>query len=211
LVEGKVGRQWNLPLLERDSLLEELERLLGSAASGEGSLVLIAGEAGSGKTSVVRAFVERVSDRALILTGGCDPLTTPRPLSPVLDIAADPDSHLGSLVAEGAAPLELFSALLNRVKGTLRPSILVIEDVHWADEGTLDFLRFMGRRISDSNALALCTYRDDEIGQTHPLRIVIGDLAPRDSIVRMAVDLLSLDECEPSPAGPGSTRRCCTR
>jgi len=55
--------------------------------------------------------------------------------------------------------------------------VLVIEDVHWADEATLDVLRLLGRRIESVRALVIATYRDDELGREHPLRVVVGALA----------------------------------
>ncbi|MDP9494531.1 MAG: AAA family ATPase [Actinomycetota bacterium] len=182
-----------MPLLERESLLQEMERLLAAAAHGSGSLALISGEAGAGKTSLVREFGDRVSGRAVVLVGGCDPLTTPRALSPLLDIALDPDSGLRDVFPKNTEPLEIFSAVLDRIRGARPPIVLIIEDVHWADEGTLDFLRFIGRRVADTNAVVVCTYRDDEIGPKHPVRLVFGDLASRETTNRLPIPPLSLE------------------
>src|SRR4029079_6391427 len=77
----------------------------------------------------------------------------------------------------------------------------IIEDAHWADEATLDLLKFIGRRISKLNALLVVTYRDDEVRAHHPLRLVLGDL-PRQSVKRLRLPPLSeiavaqLAECE---------------
>ncbi len=166
-------------LLERDNLLAALADRLAAAAGGDGSVVFVGGEAGIGKTSLVREFARRVGPAALVLAGACDPLATPRPLSPVLDIAADPDSGIGDIVAEGGAPYDIFAELLARLRGTIRPTLMVVEDVHWADAATLDFLRYVGRRADGTNAVVLATYRDDEVGPDHPLRTVLGDLAGR--------------------------------
>ncbi|MGH3649506.1 MAG: ATP-binding protein, partial [Acidimicrobiia bacterium] len=179
-------------LLERDSLLAEIDRLLALAASGHGSMTFIAGEAGAGKTSLVLEAARRSASRARILIGGCDPLSTPRPLSPLLDVLSDPDSGLGDLLEKASERAELFTAVLQRLKGTIQPTVLIIEDVHWADEGTLDLMRFLGRRVGDSNALVMCTYRHDEVGATHPLRVVLGDLATREATERLDVEPLSL-------------------
>ncbi len=179
-------------VLERDEVLAELRRYLDEAAGGAGSLALVAGEAGIGKTTLVRTFAAAVGDGALVLAGSCDPLTTPRPMSPLLDMAADPDSHLGDVVADDAAPYELFVALLDRLRATVRPTLLVVEDIHWADEVSLDFVRFAGRRIADTNALMVCTYRDDEVGPEHPLQPVLGDLASsRDWVHRLHLEPLT--------------------
>jgi DNA-binding CsgD family transcriptional regulator len=179
-------------LLEREGLLADLGRHLDDAASGAGSLVLIAGEAGAGKTSLVRAFVDSVDDSSLVLHGACDPLTTPRPLSPLHDFAADPNTGLAGLTGGDRSPIDMFGEVLDRLRNSIRPVLVVVEDVHWADEGTLDFLRFVGRRIGDSKAVMLCTYRDDEVVADHPLKPVLGQLAPLESTDRMAVPSLSL-------------------
>jgi DNA-binding CsgD family transcriptional regulator/tetratricopeptide (TPR) repeat protein len=179
-------------LWERDHLLVELLDRLAAAGRGTGALVFLAGEAGAGKTSVADVFAAQVRGRATVLSGGCDPLTTPRPLSPLLDIAADPAAGLPDLAGERGGPTVWFGALLDRFKQPGRPTVVVVEDVHWADDATLDFLRYIGRRIGDSHALMLCTYRDDELGRNHPLRVTLGDLAARGSTAQLTVDPLSV-------------------
>jgi DNA-binding CsgD family transcriptional regulator len=179
-------------LLERDGLLESLGERLQDATEGKGSLVLIAGEAGAGKTSLVRAFADTLDDSVLVIQGACDPLSTPRPLGPLHDFAADPDSGLAGLTEEDKPAMDLFGDVLSRLRNTIRPIVVIIEDTHWADEGTLDFLRFLGRRIHDSKAVVMCTYRDDEVGPDHALRPVLGQLIPLDSIYRAVVPPLSL-------------------
>ena len=178
-------------LLEREGLLQSLGDRLQEAADGKGSLVLIAGEAGAGKTSLVRVFVNSLNESALALEGACDPLSTPRPLSPLHDLAADPNSGLAGLDFE-REPIALFNEVLARLRHNTRPIVMVLEDIHWADEGTLDLLRFLGRRIGDSKTVMLCTYRDDEVGPDHPLRAVLGQLVPLGSTHRLIVPPLSL-------------------
>jgi DNA-binding CsgD family transcriptional regulator/tetratricopeptide (TPR) repeat protein len=179
-------------LLEREGLLESLGERLRDAKEGKGSLVLVAGEAGAGKTSLVRAFVESLDGSTLVIQGACDPLSTPRPLSPLHDFAADPNSGLIGLTSEERSAIEMFGEVLDRLRNTIRPILVVIEDIHWADEGTLDFLRFIGRRIEDGKAVMVCTYRDDEVGPDHPLRPVLGQLVPLGSTHRVVVPPLSL-------------------
>ncbi len=180
-------------LLEREPLLAELDRMVSAAASGRGSMALIAGEAGAGKTSLVRAAGRRALPRARVLIGGCDPLTTPRPLSPVIDIATEPDSGMAGLLELAGDRGELFTELMQRLKGTRKPTVLIIEDIHWADEGTLDLLRFLGRRVADSKAVVMCTYRDDEVAAGHPVRVLLGDLATREAVERLDVEPLTID------------------
>lgn len=180
-------------LLEREKLLDALASHLEDAREAHGSMVLIAGEAGAGKTSLVRGFVEARDSSTLVITGACDPLTTPRPLSPLYDFAADPDSGLTALTDDELDAMGMFQEVLDRLKNTIRPIVMVIEDVHWADEGTLDFLRFIGRRIDDCKAIVICTYRDDEVGSDHPLRPVLGQLIPLESTDRLSVPALTLE------------------
>ena len=179
-------------LLERESLLGSLHDHLTAASQGSGSLLLVAGEAGAGKTSLVRGFVESLSASTLVIQGACDPLTTPRPLSPLYDFAADPNSGLDGLVHKDKPAIEMFSEVLDRLRNTVRPIVMVIEDLHWADEGTLDFLKFIGRRIAESRGVLVCTYRDDEVGTDHSLRPVLGQLILLQSTHRLVVPALSL-------------------
>jgi len=178
-------------LLERDDLLDTLEGHVDEARGGRGSLVLVAGEAGAGKTTLVRALIERVGTGALVLQGSCDPLATPRPLSPLLDYASDPDSGLADLFVDSSDNIAVFGMVLDRIRNSIRPVVMVIEDVHWADQGTLDFLRFIGRRVEDTKAVMVCTYRDDEVGADHSLRPVLGQLIPLPSTLRLIVPPLT--------------------
>lgn len=178
-------------LLEREELLKELMGRLEQARDGSGSVLLVAGEAGSGKTSLIRAFLNEVGERALTLIGACDPLSTPRPLSPLIDFAADTDSGLGQLFEETQDNIEIFNRVLERVRHTIRPIVMLVEDIHWADQATLDFLRFMGRRIETSKAVIITTYRDDEIGPAHPLSAILGQLTALETTHRLKVPALS--------------------
>ncbi len=182
-----------MPLLERHAQLEQLGERLRAATQARGSLVLIGAEAGAGKTALVTEFGQRSIGRAHVLFGGCDPLTTPRPLSPLIDIALDPRAHLAESFASSAEPYELFTAVQRRLAGATIPIALVLEDIHWADAGTLDFLRFIGRRIADLPSMVVATYRDDEIGPDHPARQVVGDLVGRPSTLTMGVPALSIE------------------
>ena len=176
-------------LLEREANVDALEALLGEVErTSRGRLALIAGEAGVGKTTLVHAFC-RAHDAVWTLAGACDPLGTPRPLGPLLDIADEVGGRFAETMSEGSGP----AALLAGLAGGLRrrsPAIVVLEDLHWADEGTLDFLRFAGRRMEEVPALVIATFRDDELDRFHPLRIALGEL-PAERTRRLSVDRLS--------------------
>jgi DNA-binding CsgD family transcriptional regulator/tetratricopeptide (TPR) repeat protein len=174
-------------LLERDVHLQRLADLLDEAKSGDGRLAFLSGEAGVGKTALVRTFCDDASG-VRILAGACDALFTPRPLAPVADVAAQIGGPLAELLERGARPYEVSAALLDELS---RPGILVLEDLHWADEATLDLLRLLGRRIEATRALVLATYRDDELEALHPLRIVLGGLGTSPGVERLHLDPLS--------------------
>jgi DNA-binding CsgD family transcriptional regulator len=178
-------------LLERSAQVEELDEHLDAVrVQGRGRLVLIAGEAGIGKTALVRAFCEERRP-IRVLWGACDALYTPRPLGPFADMADEAGGELGAVVAEGATPGVLVAALAGELSRR-SPSVVVLEDLHWADEATLDVVRLLARRIESVPALVLATYRDDELDRAHPLRIVVGEL-PTSATNRVALAPLSAD------------------
>jgi DNA-binding CsgD family transcriptional regulator/tetratricopeptide (TPR) repeat protein len=176
-------------LLERLDHLEALdEALLAVGASRRGRLVLVTGEAGIGKTALLRRFCEAHAD-VRILWGTCDPLFTPRPLGPLFDIAERVDGEFQELLDRGATAHEVGTALMREASRT--PTIVVLDDVHWADEATLDVLRRLGRRIGDVPALVAAGYRDDELDGAHPLRLVVGELASSRDVDRLRLERLS--------------------
>ena len=176
-------------LLERDELLGELEAALRDAVGGNGRIALVSGEAGIGKTSLIEQFVRRQKRETRILWGACDDLFTPRPLGPLRDIAGQAGGELATLLRAEIDRPAIFSACLNELQ---TPTVTVFEDIHWADETTLDLLKFLGRRIQRTYSLFIATYRDDELGPQHPLRLVLGDLVMSTAARRIALSPLSL-------------------
>ena len=178
-------------LLERDAPLAALERLRVEAAT-EGRLVFLEGEAGVGKTSLLRAFRESTGGEARALLGACDPLSTPRPLGPLVDVADELDPAFRQLLDEGAPRNAVLQGLLRALRAAPGDLILLLDDLHWADEATLDALRFVGRRVETTRALVVGTYRGDEVGRQHPLRVVVGDLATSPAVRRIQLEPLSM-------------------
>ena len=175
-------------LLERDTHLAELGSALDEARSGRGRLALIRGEAGIGKTSLVAEFLSRVGDDAHLVVGACDDLLTGRPLGPIHDMARE-DPTLADALSTGERE-PVYRALFDLATRSLRPSVIVIEDAHWADDATLDCIRHLGRRIDRTHALMIVTYRDEDVHSDHPLRFVLGDLPPH-AVRRLPLDPLS--------------------
>src|SRR5580692_3318641 len=169
-----------MPLLERESSLTSLAGYAEEARRGEGRLVLVAGEAGVGKSALAEQLERDLPD-ARWSWGACDGLFTPRPLGPLFDVAAQLGGQLAELCRAGAGRDELFTALLRQVSEPGVLDLVVIEDVHWADEATIDLLRFLGRRLKTTPALLIASYRDDGLAADHRLRIALGDLAAQGS------------------------------
>ena len=178
-----------MDLLERSSALGELGGVLAATATG-GRVVLVAGEAGIGKSALVRQFTEERSADAWFLLGACDPLLTPRALGPLHDIARQTGGRLAELLAAGGPREALFAAFLDELDLGGRPRVVVVEDAHWADEATLDLLVFLGRRLERTRALLIVTYRDDEVAADHPLRAAVGRL-PAEAVRHLRLGPLS--------------------
>ncbi|HEY5881150.1 MAG TPA: AAA family ATPase, partial [Nakamurella sp.] len=177
-----------MPLLEREHHLEVLDERARHAFAGQGGVVLVAGEAGIGKTLLIGRFVERVRSRVQSLWGMCDPLSTPRPLGPLRDVAGELAPSVSALLNDSAAQHEIFTAVLDALRG--RPRVFVVEDLHWADEATLDLMRYLARRIHTLPLLLVLTYRD-ALAPDHPLSPVLGDLVATPEARRLQLTPLS--------------------
>lgn len=186
----------DVQLLERSEHLDRLQALLEEASSGRGRLVFVGGEAGVGKTALIDWFVQRAERNSRVLRGACDSLATPRPLGALLDMEPQFVTH----TSNGPA---VFRAFLDEVGSARTQSLAVFEDVHWADQATLDLLRFVGRRVGRVRALVVATYRDDELGRLHPLRILLGDLATQSAVHRMSLAPLSREAVSLLARGTG--------
>jgi DNA-binding CsgD family transcriptional regulator len=180
-----------MDLLERDAHLAQLEEHRRHATAGHGRVVLVGGEAGVGKSALVDEFCRRIAGETSALRMSCDSLSTPCPLGPALDLAP----KLGLLVDHPPANSDerdrMFRAVLAAFAAQSDLTVAVGEDAHWADGASLELLRFLARRIGDLRVLLIVTYRDDEIGAGHPLRLVLGDLATAPSVHRIGLHPLS--------------------
>jgi len=179
------------PLLERECQLAALGQHAIEAARGAGRLVLLAGEAGVGK-SVLLETLRRDLAGARWSWSACDGLFVPRPLGPLFDLADQLGGELRRRCAAGGDREDLFRALAQQIGAPDVVDVVVIEDIHWADEATLDLLRFLSRRLRDAAVLVIASYRDDE-ATNDALRLALGDLAAQPSTRRIRLSPLSLD------------------
>jgi class 3 adenylate cyclase/tetratricopeptide (TPR) repeat protein len=178
-------------LIERTDALSTLaDSLAAVVRTAQGQLVLVSGEAGVGKTALLRRFCDQHGRSARILWGACDPLFTPRPLGPLLDVADTTGGELADVVEQGGRPQAVATALMREL-GSREATILVLDDVHWADEATLDVVALLGRRVDAVPALAVLSYRDDELDRSHPVRILLGALATARAVRRLEILPLS--------------------
>jgi DNA-binding CsgD family transcriptional regulator/tetratricopeptide (TPR) repeat protein len=195
-----------MDLLERQAQIGELTRHLHEAGTSAGKIAFVSGEAGAGKSVLVEEFVRQTARAARVLWGHCDALQTSRVLGPVNEVVAGlsllPDAPRES----GVSPEQLFSRLFERLSPPNPVSIVVLEDLHWADEATLDFVRFLGRRIQRTRCLLLATYRDDELAPAHLLRGILGELTGQHT-ARIRVPALSLSAVEQLAQGTGRNAR----
>ncbi len=176
-------------LVERDAELRELTTVVGAAIDeGRGVVVLISGEPGAGKSALVRGFLERLAPGVTAIVGGCDDLLAPRSLGPFRDMATD-HAELSAALS-GSRLDDALPALLHVFAA--RPVAVVVEDVHWADDATLDAIRYLSRRIPGIPAALLLTFRETEVLADHPLRQILGSLAGA-TVRRVSLPALSVE------------------
>ena len=178
-------------ILEREAELSVLDDAIQAAAAGDGSVVLVFGEAGIGKSSLVEAVRAQLPAEGRMFVGYCDDLATPRTLGPFRDLVGSVGSELSRAMLDGGDRDRMLAALRAELNWPDHPAVLVIEDIHWADEATLDALRYLIRRIAGLPAVLMLTYRDDELGRDHPLHGVLGLASRSDHARRLPLRRLS--------------------
>ena len=190
-------------LIGRDAELGGLEALLGGCLGGRGRTALVSGEAGVGKTAVLRQFVQQArSEGARVLWGECTEIDARRPFGPFMEIARAANRVAALPVAPPDAATagvdryrlhSAFTALLGDLARE-RPLVIVIEDLHWGDEASLELFPHLARRLRDVPLLLVGTYRSDELHRRHPLRPVLAELSRSRLADDIALRRLSEDE-----------------
>jgi DNA-binding CsgD family transcriptional regulator len=194
-------------ILEREHELAALADATRQASAGEGSVVLVSGEAGIGKSILVEAVRSVLPAEGRLLVGYCDDLATRRALGPFRDLAGSVGTELTRALQDGGDRNQLLDALRAELSWAGHPTVLVVEDVHWADEATLDVLRYLVRRVAGLPVVLLLTYRDDEIAREHPLQHLLGLVSRTDRVRRLPLARLSPDAVRQLSAANGLDSR----
>jgi DNA-binding CsgD family transcriptional regulator/tetratricopeptide (TPR) repeat protein len=177
-------------LIERDYALQRLQDALALAAQGAGRTALVYGEAGIGKTSLVQCLAA-AHRHGRLLRGWCEALFSPQPLGPLYDMADALSARTQDLLGSEGGRAGLFASLLADLRAFDGTTLLILEDLHWADAATLDLAKYLARRVQHINVLLVLTYRDDELDDRHPLRLLFGELQ---ADVAVRIPLLPLSE-----------------
>src|SRR5205807_3465348 len=198
----EIGHDQPVTVLERDAFLTSLVDYAAEAKGGSSRLVFLAGEAGVGKTTLLELLHAQLP-HARWAMGACDGSFTPQPLGPLYDVAPQLGGAIEAACAQDALRDRLFRTLLEQLSPPSLFTVLVIEDAHWADEATMDLVRFLGRRLRESPTLLIVSYRDDGLSADHPVRLTLGDLTPERSFRRMTLAPLSPAAVTTLAAGTG--------
>ena len=195
-------------LVGREPELNQLRHALRQATRGDGGLALVSGEAGIGKTSLIQALIREAHQHGiLVLTGAAYDLSATPPYGPWLEITdrypEDQDVpelpeilKRGTGIGDMQSQLELFAYVRDfflQVSGS-RPLLLVVEDLHWADQASLDLLRYLARQIDGENVLLVGSYRDDEVTRHHPLFQLLPVLVRESEPLRVSLRPLTTSD-----------------
>ncbi len=185
-------------LFERAPELARLRHELGLIGDS-GRVVTVVGDAGAGKSSLVRAATSGRDDLRIV-RGLCDPLTTPRPLGPIRELVADSGSPMRIDDQPGAGGLAETASAFVAAMAT-EPTVLVVEDAQWIDAASIEVLRYLVRRIDGLPLLLIVTCRSTSLGLGHPTLALIGEIARLEGSVTIELSPLSPDAVADMLAG----------
>jgi hypothetical protein len=177
----------SVELLERDGDHAVLAAAIDESRAA-GRVVVVVGEAGIGKTALVASACAALGPARPVLWGACDPLITPRPLGPLRDVARAAGGAMLAAVEDGSRE-GVLDAALDELAGC---AVLVVEDIHWGDDATLDLVALLARRLVRSRGCLIVTCRSDALSGRPEVSRVLGAL-PRECVRRIAPAPLSAE------------------
>jgi len=181
-----------MELIEREDFFSILQSGFDETSTGKGHCFFIMGEAGVGKTSLVNKFIERIDSQCFSYIGVCDSLFTPRPLAPVIDLAIQLKAGRSNGIESTISRPDMFSGFVEELTRKTKPVVLIFEDVHWADQASLDFIKFLARRIKRTRCMFILTCRNTEYAGLHLSNNILSELPP-DTFTRLTLPSLSLE------------------
>ncbi len=184
-----------MKLLERKDSLDLLTQLTHETSLGSGKIVLLSGEAGVGKTSLINQFKQELDSEIEVFWGGCDALFTPRPLGPIYDMASQLPGELAHLIESEDKRINFYAGFIKFLASDHFLKVIVFEDIHWADEATLDLIKYIGRRIGQLPVIFILTYRSEESGTNQMLTSTLGSL-PTTDVKRIRIYPLSKESID---------------
>lgn len=198
----------SIPLIGRDAELEQLRAAWRRAVDGEASAVVVAGDAGIGKTRLIGELTEEVArEGGLVLVGHCLGLgQAAPPFLPVIEVLSQARDRAAPAAGQPAGVLLETDLAGDQVRffdgvhGVLveaarhAPVLVVIEDLHWSDPSTRDLLLFVLSRLGGSRLLVVLTYRSDDLNRAHPLRPWLASVARMRSVERLDLDPLPRED-----------------
>lgn len=161
-------------LVERDTDLTRLTALFAPLLDGLSRVALVVGEGGVGKTTLVNAMVAATPPGVRVLRGGCDNLVTANPFGPFREALRAAGSGVSAALDRGDG-LQVLNDVTEELSGP-EPTLLLIEDLHWADDASVDVLAYLARRLERLRLLLVVTFRDDEVRRDHPLHRFLAAL-----------------------------------
>ncbi|MEM9760890.1 MAG: AAA family ATPase, partial [Pseudomonadota bacterium] len=171
-----------MEIFDREHELAQLTDALERVSRADGVVVALLGEAGIGKSSLARKFMETIGQDVRVLRGYCDDLGIAEPLGVLRDLAREAGIELNEDLAEPGTRLGAFSKVFDGFFATRGPTLVLVEDVHWADDATVDFLRFLTRRIAGTRLMLVLTARSDGALGRYKVRRIMGDAISHDAI-----------------------------
>lgn len=170
-------------LVERDDEIRALREALEALSDGVGAVFMVLGEPGIGKTALVNEVLTNLPSSVRLWAGGCDELLRPGSLDPIRE--ALNGAQDGALEAESRGELHHFLMALTRELSQGPPTVLVVEDLQWADDATLNVVTYLSRRIERFPLLIVLSYREEDLGSDHSLHRYLAAISPHSTQLRL--------------------------